>query len=136
MGQWPAKIIAIYFLVIAALFYSLWLSEVVPASLQGYTPATIVSAGLLTNPVHVIDLSIFLPGIFITGLLLFKRHPLSLILAPVLLAFFVLMDITIAVIMIVQYTRLGTSNPVVMVAMSTLALISGALLSWMLRKSY
>ncbi len=134
--QRPARIIASYFLVIALLFYVLWLSEVVPATLHGYTPATIVSAGLLTNPVHVIDLSIFLPGIFITGLLLFKHHPLSLILAPVLLAFFVLMDITIAVIMIVQYTRLGTYNPVVMVIMPILALVSGILLSWMLRKSY
>lgn len=136
MDQKPARIIAIYFLSIAALFYLLWLSEVVPASLQGYTPATIASAGLLTNPVHVIDLSIFLPGIFITGILLLKRHSLSLILAPVLLVFFVLMDATIAVIMIVQFTRLGTANPVVMVIMPMLALISGVLLSWMLRKSY
>lgn len=136
MDQRPAKIIATYFLVIAALFYFLWLAEVVPATLQGYTPATIVSAGLLTNPVHVIDLSVFLPGTFITGILLFRRHPLSLILAPVLLVFFVLMDATIAVIMIVQFTRLGTANPIVVVIMAVLALVSGALLSWMLRKSY
>lgn len=136
MDQRPAKVIGTYFLVIATLFYFLWLSDVIPATLQGYTPATISSAGLLTNPVHVIDLSIFLPGIFITGILLFKRHPVSIILAPVLLVFFVLMDVTIAVIMIVQFTRLGTSNPVVMVIMPILAVVSGVLLSWMFRKSY
>lgn len=132
----PAQFIGIYFLVIAILFFGLWLAEVIPATLGGFTPASVKNAGLVTNPVQVIDLSFFLPGIFIMGVLLLRSHRWALILAPVLLVFFVLMDITIVVIMIVQSMRLGTTNPVAMAMMSALTLLSGSCLLWMMRKSY
>jgi len=136
IDQRPAKVIGIYFLVIAVLFYGLWLAEIIPANVGGYTPATVETAGLFTNPVQVIDLAFFLPGIFIIGILLLRQHRLGMILTPVLLVFFVLMDITITVILVVQYTRLGTINPVVMIIMSTLAVVSGTMLTWLLKKSY
>src|SRR4051812_34910095 len=50
--------IGIYFIVIACLFYLLWLSEIVPATVNDVTPASLIETGLLTNPVHVIDLSV------------------------------------------------------------------------------
>jgi hypothetical protein len=136
MDQRPARFIGIYFLVIAVLFYGLWLAEVVPAVIGGYTPATVTTAGLFTNPVQAVDLSFFLPGIFITGILLLRQHTLAMILAPVLLVFFVLMDITITVIMAVQYTRGSVVSPAVMIVMTILALVSAVCLSWLLRKSY
>ena len=47
---------------VGALFYLLWLSAIVPATLDGTTPQELVDVGLPTNPVHVIDLAVFLPA--------------------------------------------------------------------------
>jgi hypothetical protein len=44
----------------------------------------------------VIDLSIFLPAVFLTGIFVLKRKPIAFVFANILLCFFLLMDITIA----------------------------------------
>ena len=54
----------------------------------------------MTNPVHVIDLAIFLPGLFLTGLMLLKDKRLAFSTAPLLLVFCTLMNITIAALSI------------------------------------
>jgi hypothetical protein len=135
-SEMPVKVIGNYFLVIALLFYGLWLMEVLPASVQGYSPRALIEAGLFTNPVHVIDLSFFLPAIFITGIFLLRRKSVGFIIAPVLLVFFVLIDITIAVIMTVQSTTSGQNNSAAIGVMALLAVVSGGFLTWFLRKSY
>ncbi len=89
------KFTGIYFLVISSVFLILWLSEILPAVIDNSVPQSLSDAGLVTNPVHVIDLSVILPGIFITGILLLKKRNLGFILVPVLLTFLILMDITI-----------------------------------------
>jgi hypothetical protein len=38
-------------------------------------PENLLTTGLPTNPVHVIDLAIILPGIFMTGIMLIKKQP-------------------------------------------------------------
>lgn len=49
------------------MFAGLWLSELVPALLTGTVPASVTDAGLWVNPIHVIDLSMVLPGFIICG---------------------------------------------------------------------
>lgn len=130
----PRKVIGLYFIIIAAAFYLLWLADIIPSIRDGVTPASVLKAGLVTNPVHVIDLSFFLPGIFIIGVMFLQHHPIALKLAPVLLVFFVLMDITIAVIALVQ----GSNAPLGYIlagSMSILTLASGLLLSWLMNSS-
>ena len=123
----------IYFLVISVMFYFLWLSEIIPAMLNDTAPESLVETGLLTNPVQVIDLSVFLPAIFITGILLLKRKRLGFILAPVMLAFFILMDITLA-FMTVEMKNKGLDTDLSLtVMMSILALFSLILLTWFFR---
>jgi hypothetical protein len=130
----PPKVIGWYFIAIALVFNVLWLSEIIPSIRDGVTPATILKAGLATNPVHVIDLSFLLPGIFIVGVLMLRHQPIALKLAPVLLVFFVLMDITIAVIVVVQGNN-EVATFLIPGLMALLALASGILLSWLMSRS-
>ena len=129
----PARVVGIYFLIVPCLFYFLWLSEIIPAIIQNTVPKSLVETGLPTNPVHIIDLALFLPGLFIVGILLLRRNPMGILLAPVILTFFILMDITIGFLIIVMNQRGLKSNLAVTVAMSILALFSLILLIWYLR---
>lgn len=129
----PARVIGIYFIVVAILFYLLWLADVVPAITGGYTPSTIVAAGLPTNPVHVLDLALFLPGVLIVGVLLRRGLPLGMMLAPVILVFFVLMDLTITVIFIAQQSTGAEVRLPALVLMPVMAVLSLAGLAWLLK---
>jgi hypothetical protein len=127
------KVIGIYFMAIAAVFYTLWLSELLPAITSDSVPKGLTESGLPTNPVHVLDLAVVLPGIFITGVLLLRNNRLALILTPVTLVFFILMDITIGSLSIMMLQKgLGDS---LALAMGTLSLFSLVLLIGYLRSS-
>lgn len=131
----PGKLIGTYFQVVAVLFCLLWLAEIIPAILQGITPPSLVAAGLVTNPVHILDLAIFLPGVFMVGLLLRRQHPLGLLFAPALLVFFILMDITITVIFVAQQAAGAPVNLPGMVLMPLMALLSLMGLVWFLKSA-
>ncbi len=80
---------------IAVAFSLLWLGEVVGALLAGTPPASTVEAGLVVNPVHVLDLSLLLPGMLVAGVALLWRRALGYVLAPVMLSFALLMTAAI-----------------------------------------
>lgn len=122
-----------YFIILSIIFYLLWLSEIIPAISQNTIPKSVVEAGLFTNAVHVIDLAVILPAIFIAGFSLLKRKSLGFILTPMLLAFFVLMDITIGILVLIMNAKSLEAELPVSIIMSFLALISLILLIWNLR---
>lgn len=124
------KVIGIYFVVVAVLFYFLWLSDVIPAIIHDTTPKVLLDAGLPTNPVHVIDLAIFLPGIFMTGVLLLRNKKLGLTMTPVVLMFFILMDITIGSLSAMMLQKGLDGSYALTLIMVALAFISLALLTW------
>ncbi len=124
------KTTGIYFLILSLVFYFLWLSEIIPAAINNTTPISLTETGLFTNPIHIIDLSVFLPGIFITGLLILKRKPLGFLFAAIMLTFFILMDITIGYLAIMMNKAGLQSNLLVTVVMAFLALISFVILVW------
>lgn len=122
------NLIGIYFLLISVIFYVLWLSEIIPSIRNETTPQSIVDAGLFTNPVHVLDLSVVLPGIFITGIAVLRKNRIGLLIAPILLMFFFLMDLTIGWLILVIKLEGGRGNPVVSGIMGLLAIVSLLLL--------
>lgn len=122
------KIIGTYFFVISSLFYFLWCMEIIPAVFKGNIPASLTETGLLTNPVHVIDLSVVLPGIFIAGIFLLKRNTVAMVMAPVILTFFVFMDITIGFLNMIMMQSGIQVNLTVTYIMILLALVSLILL--------
>lgn len=90
------NIIGIYFIVIAVMFYMLWLKDVVPSIIHNTVPETVSNYNLLVNPVHVIDMAFALPGLIITAFLLFKRQHLGYILAAVGLVFTIILTVALA----------------------------------------
>jgi len=122
------RIIGIYFIVTSILFYILWLSDILTSIWFHILPQSISDAGLPTNPVHVIDLAIILPGMFMTGLFLLRRHPLGLTLAPAMLVFTLLMNLTIAGLTLVMLYRGLKVNWIVAAVMGSLAVFNFILL--------
>jgi hypothetical protein len=90
-----AKVVSGFLMVVAVLFYFLWLSEDIPALLTGSTPQTVLVNGLLTNPVHVLDMALYLPAMMLTAILLWRRKLLGYILALPMLVFSILTGIGI-----------------------------------------
>jgi hypothetical protein len=88
-----------YFIFIAVLFYGVWFSEILLANFLNTTPKNLEQ--LPTNPVHVLDMCIVLPGIFISGILLIQKKELGYFLAPVILTFSLMMELTIGILLII-----------------------------------
>ncbi|MBL7724690.1 MAG: hypothetical protein JNK27_11100 [Chitinophagaceae bacterium] len=130
----PHRIVGIYFIVIAALFYFLWMVEIIPAVVSGEVPKSVKETGLITNAVHVIDLSVFLPGLFIAGVLLLKRKIAGYMMEPVFLSFFVLMNITIGSLVLIMIKRGIEGNYSVAIIMGMLTIISTGLLVWYIKR--
>lgn len=124
----PYRLTGFYFIVIAVLFYFLWMSEVLPAVINNEIPASVNETGLFTNAVHVLDLSVVLPGIFLTGIFLVKGKFMGYLLAPAVLTFFILMDITIAVLDIMMKQKGLEGSYGLAIVIFLLALFSGVLL--------
>jgi hypothetical protein len=125
--------VSYYLMIVAGAFYLLWLSEVIPASINRTLPNALTDAGLITNPVHVLDLSVCLPGLFLVGLFSLRRMPFALTLAPAALTFTILMDLTIATISVVLYMNDLAPMSGLPIIMGVMTLIGTSLLAWYLR---
>jgi hypothetical protein len=61
-------------LLVVALITSLWLSEILPATLSGEIPASIADPGLPTSVIYAFDLGVIMPAFVLTAYLLWKRR--------------------------------------------------------------
>jgi hypothetical protein len=122
------RTIGIYFIVVSIVFNALWLSDVATAILYDTLPKGLVEVGLPTNPVHVIDLAIILPAFAVTGILLLRKKKAGFLLAPVMLIFTLLMNLTIAGLNIVMLSRGLEFNLIITIVMLGLAIFSFFLL--------
>lgn len=91
----PARMAGGFAALIGVAFYALWLSELIPALAARATPQSALDAGLITNPVQVLDVGIVLPAFIVGGVALFRRRPLGYWLVPVMLTFGALMDLAL-----------------------------------------
>ncbi len=124
----PIKIIGIYFIIIGTIFYLLWLSEIVPAMVSNSRPQILIDTGLLTNPVHILDLSVILPAFILTGIFLLKKKQMGFLMTTPILIFSILMNITIGFLSIfMNLNGLGSGFQVVII-MSVFTIISFILL--------
>jgi hypothetical protein len=129
------KTTGIYFVIIAVVFSVLWLKDIIPPVLNNQTPAILQQVGLFTSPVHVIDLSVFLPGLFITGVLMLRKKEIAIQLAPALLVFMILMNLTIG-FLIVFMKQKGVESDLAVPAFMVLLAIFSFLLLKRLQNSY
>jgi len=117
----------IYLIILGCMFCFLWLSEIIPAAMHGDVPENVKEVGGMTNPVHVLDLSMMLPGIVLSGILFLKGNIYGSIFAPPMLILAVLMDLTIGwIIMYSSMSGAAVGSPSVMI-FAVLAVISAFL---------
>jgi hypothetical protein len=119
----PVRSTSILLIVVGCAFSLLWLSEIVPAMIGGTTPQSLIEAGLATNPVHVLDLSVLLPATILAGMLLRRGGAWGYVLAPVVLGALVFLSIGITAAMTVLAVRGESGSLGVAGFLSALALL-------------
>jgi hypothetical protein len=127
----PVKVTAWTLIVVGFFFAFLWLSEDIPALLAGRTPQSLIDIDLPTNPVHILDLSFFLPAAFVTGIALLRRSASGYTFAPGLLVFLILTGIPIIFTPVLQHARGEPAAWGVVYPIGTLTLLLLALLIWL-----
>lgn len=121
----PIKIPTVFLCVVAALFYVMWLSEVVPAIINGKVPESVKESGLITSPIHVLDIAIVLPGLIISAVLLKKKQALGYVLAPSFIIFAILMVLAIGGMIAVMSFRGFDVDLSLTIIFALIAIVSG-----------
>jgi MYXO-CTERM domain-containing protein len=96
----PVKATSVFLAVVTALFYFVWLGEVIPALVAGDVPRSVTDAGTPTGSAHVLDMAWMLPAMGLTAYWLWRRRTVAYVLAGVLLAFASLITLAIAAMMV------------------------------------
>jgi hypothetical protein len=93
----PVRVLAGYLLTCALVFGAAWLSDIVPALLDGTTPASLDKTIMLTSPIEVMDLSATLPLCALAAVWLWRRHSWGYLLAGVLVSMLTIETASIAI---------------------------------------
>jgi hypothetical protein len=129
----PVKVISIYLVVLAILFYFLWLREIVPALMAGEIPQSIQENGTPTNAVHVLDMAWILPAFVISAISLWRKQALGYTLAGALLSYGVLLILAIlSMVVFISIRGFPVAIPQMMI-FCTLFVISLGMLIWYMR---
>lgn len=70
----PARLVAVYALVLVVAFAMLWLRDIVPGILENASPATYEGTGLTVSPIHVLDFAFTFPVTVLGALWLLRRR--------------------------------------------------------------
>ena len=116
----------------AVVFALVWLSQIIPALLNGTAPADVDAAGLMTNPAHVLDLALVLPAMFAGGWLLWHERPLGYAVVPVLFGFLVLMGAAAGAMMVALAVSHQATSPALALAFAVFVALGVFALAWML----
>jgi hypothetical protein len=116
------------------IFCALWLSSDIPATVRNVPSEALRDAGVLTNPVHVLDLALFIPALALTGVFLLRGRALGFVLAPVLLVAGIGIGIAVVSLSIVL-THRGQSSLAGGAFMGLLALVESVVLVRFLRRA-
>jgi hypothetical protein len=116
--------IPIYLFIIAGVFYLLWLSEEIPSMITNTIPKSVSDANIMTNPVHIVDISFCLPLLILTGVLIRKHKVLGYLLVPVALLFSILLALAIICMLIVMSLNHVAIDYVLTVIFSLIAVFS------------
>ncbi len=101
----PNRLAGGWLVLCGLLFASVWLSEIIPATLANEVPKSLREIGLTANPVHILDLAFALPAMILGGVALMRNQPLGYRMVPPLLVFTVVMCMAIGGMMAVMAAR-------------------------------
>lgn len=88
-----------------------------------------------TNPVHVLDLALFLPAVVTSGVMLLRGHPAGYITAPGQLVFLALTCLPILVTPVIANARGHEAGWAVMLPIGIVLAGTVAVLWWTLRRA-
>jgi hypothetical protein len=114
---------SVLLIVLASAFAVMWVAQDLPAMVDGRPPTELEDTGLLTNPVHVLDLSLFLPLALVAGVALRRRRPIGFVLAPVALTAMAGIGLGIVALTAVASARELDASFVVAGVIATLAVV-------------
>ncbi len=140
VGDWfgakvPIWLTGMHLMLISAIFCVLCLKDIIPAVLRNTIPKDVSEYNLLVNPVHVLDLSIVLPGLVLTAVLLMKKRRLGYILAPILLVFILILTLALAGMVVMAKARGITEDLTIAGIFIALAVVSLVILSLFLKNA-
>jgi hypothetical protein len=118
--------VSILLFVVAGAFAVMWLSQDLPAMLDGTPSRELRDTGLLTNPVHVLDLALLLPAAAAAGVLLRRGRGWGHVLAPVMLSALTAISVGIVALSIVDASRGHESSLVVAGVIGAVGLVQAA----------
>jgi hypothetical protein len=101
----PTRFVSTFLVVLAGAFALLWLGQDLPAMIDGQPSEELRDTGLLTNPVHVLDLAFFLPAAMAAGILLRRGRAWGHTLAPVVLTAMAGISLGIVLLTVVAAAR-------------------------------
>ncbi|AGK96988.1 hypothetical protein [Clostridium pasteurianum] len=130
----PTKAIGIFLFTIAVIFVLLWLSQSLPGALTNTVPESISNDGLLTNPIHVLDFSFYLPLIFITAVMIIKKKTLGYILAPMMTVFGIITNINIICLTSAAMVKTSSNNMPLIIGFSIFTIVCLGFL-WLMLKN-
>jgi hypothetical protein len=119
-------------MVAASLFALLWLSAIVPDLIAGRPSSGASAWNVPTDPVYVLDLALFLPAVFTSGVLLLRGHRIGYSTAPAALLFLGLTSLPILLTPFVAQARGDTAVWLVMVPIGVVAIATLAVLGRLL----
>lgn len=109
-------------------FALLWLADVVPAIPGDGVPSSLGPGGT-PFPIYVLDLSVVLPAVVATGVLLVRRHPAGPLLGAVVLAKIVTLGLAMEAAAVVLVLTGGRPDPATTSLFAVLVVICGAMLA-------
>lgn len=124
-----------FLVAVGVTFTLMWLGEDLPAVLHNEPSKALAETGLLTNPVHVIDLAFVLPAHIVAGVWLWRRRPAGQLLGAIVLAFGVLMAASIGGMMLVMHATGAQTAAPVTAAMLAISAAAALMLARVLRRS-
>lgn len=110
----PVKLISGYMIFFALLLGILWVSMSVSFIITGEVPQDIVKTGHPTGVVYATDLSLLVPGLILSAILLWKRHPWGYVLSPIVMIKSISYSLVLIVMTIISYIRLGEIDPYIL----------------------
>lgn len=102
--SWPRRSVVGFLIVIVATFLMLWLSDIVPAIVNGVEPESLAESATPTNGIQVLDLSLLLPGSALTAYWVWRFEARGYVFATGLIAYAALLSLAL-VAMIIGLSR-------------------------------
>jgi hypothetical protein len=125
----PTRLVAGALIGMGLLTAVLWLGPDLLAVIAGRVPSDVIEAGLLTNPIHVLDLGLVLPAAVLTGVLLARRRPWGFVLGAYFLVKFTTLGLAIMSMSVFMVAD-GQSLSVPLVVVFAVWTVVSAVLAW------